>query len=309
MDRPDIDLTEKPPRRNCPITSSGAEVLEESETPDHDAKDNLISQGRGVTLMKLAFGQGALANEPGSMKKREGGSPDGGETDDLIRKRKRERDRTFGELLTIKRAGQSFNEMKRKGAEEGDDSKRKRKRGLKKNEAQKRKRVGQSFNEMKKRVEGSKLAARKRAGQLVKRAEDDPAQETRRKKEEIADEVTDATDEDSDDYDDDIDYSKYWSDYDTWGYDKRSLKKRQFRKRAERLLKRANKIRKRDEEAQRSKKAQEEFEPYLQNSLENEPMDDSPSNFWPENYDDFGSKKRGLGSMKKKRFSNDKYSK
>merc|ERR1712051_653966 len=93
------------------------------------------------------------------------------------------------------------------------------------NKSMKRKKAGKPFNEMKKRFEN------KRAGtpfnemkrivkqQQRRKKDDEPIQYNYQNKLTTEDLMAEMNEENIDD----IDFSKYWSDYDTWGYDKRAL--------------------------------------------------------------------------------------
>ncbi len=174
MSRPEVDLTEVDPERDCPLEG------DENENP----AEEIVKRGKGA-LLSLAV------DRRGAERKRAIAKRDGDSNSDL---RKRARKRALSQLLTVKRAGQPFNEMRRK-------------------------RAGQPFNEMRRK--------RSEEEQQLKKRTDDAGQE-----------VTE--DQDNFDYPDldeekDIDYSQYWSEYDTFGIDKRglgSMKKRALSGRA-----------------------------------------------------------------------------
>jgi hypothetical protein len=128
-------------------------------------------------------------------------------------KRRRKSDGNGGD----KRAGQPMNEMKRRSKSEPD---RKKRAGQPMNEMKRRrksevakKRDGQPTNEVRRSQLQIISDTKKRAGHLD--ATDDVTIDRLKKTDEMVQSTFD------DDYDEDEDLTKYWTEYDTFGYDKR----------------------------------------------------------------------------------------
>ncbi len=258
MSRPEVDLTEMDPERDCPLEE------DENENP----AEEIVKRGKGALLSLAVDRRGAERKR--AIAKRDG---DDDSSSDL---RKRARKRALSQLLTVKRAGQPFNEMKRK-------------------------RAGQPFNEMRRK--------RSEEEQQLKKRTDDAGQED-------AEEATE--DRDNFDYPDldedkDIDYSQYWSEYDTFGIDKRGLGSMKKRALSGRAFK-TRKTRRRVPVNQRLSTLRMKRDPeVVPEERRRKRVDEKPRNLAKKQYRrNYNLRKYLLnldrfGNLKKRQFSNDKF--